>query len=528
MAKFTVLSKTFEGEPAAIVPDVLAAVAAGLDDAVGKSASAEEKVEKLMKVINEEFKPAVAAIQEEQRTLARNAPPPDDSEKPLKFGKLNLRMEPTRQETADGEFGPAYSSLARGQMSLLVQDMDSLGIDDERTRKVLGRFRFLHDKLTLLHARYVGDSNLRQNYRGWDSLPDAAEYKALAKKFQGTSALSDSSSGVGTEFVPGAILSAGIFDRMENFGQLAPALTTFPMAGPIVDRSGRGTRATSYHVAEEYTGFSGGTANTDTPADSTKATFTAKKQVVLAAVSEEWTQDSIMGPGGVMDELAYAMAYDRENALINGQYSTYGTLTAQTGNLDTGVTIAANNMRLMVKGVRQLFADSTVTAQDMSAGVDASNLAGCWASQGPFGNQRDGLWIVETSGLARIMTASNKDSSPLFMTAAAAGPDAVNIKGVLGSCMGRPIILSDLVPITLNSSGIIPSPVGALTEILHLNRRAVEIGERRGVVVTFSEHARFQYGQGAYRAMSRWDFEPLYSPSTTNKIIGAGFGVATF
>jgi hypothetical protein len=37
-------------------------------------------------------------------------------------------------------------------------------------------------------------------------------------------------------------------------------------------------------------GFSGGTANPDYPADSTKATFTAKKQVCLAAVSEEWTQ----------------------------------------------------------------------------------------------------------------------------------------------------------------------------------------------------------------------------------------------
>lgn len=523
--KVEILSKSFEGDPATVVPEALQEMAGQLKSELGKREAGEAEVQALSRAINDEVLPALKAIKDEQRELAREVPGPDAGEQPFKLGKMNLRMSVSEQERQDREVGSALASLSREQYSLLTQDIRTLGVDDDRAVKAVKRFRHLHDKLALTHVRFSSNPSQFPNYRGWESLPDADEYKELGRKFMGTTGLADHASGQGTEFVPVNILSGDIYDRIAIELQVANVLQSFTMAGPTVKRAAKGTMATSTYTAENYVGLSGGTQNLDYPPDSVDVTFTAKKQTALAAVSEEYEQDSIMGPGGVMDELAYALAYGKENALVNGQLT--GTTADAAGSLDTGVVLATGDMRLFCNGIRKLFALTASSAQDMSTGVTAELLAGVWASQGKYGSPRNGAWIVETSGLARLMTASAKDGSPMFLTAAAAGADATNIRGVLGSVFGRPVILSDLIPTTLDATGIIPDPPGALTGIYHINRRALMIGERAGVAVSMSPHARFTYGQNVYRAVSRWDVQPMFA-AATNKIIGAGLGVATF
>jgi len=525
MAKLEVLSKVdparIRANPKDAVPEAMEALAAAAREVNEESVTNQQLVAKLAKDV-EGVLSAIEAVKAEQKELVREVPGPDAGEVKLqKLSRGNLRLAATQEEASDKEIGSAFASLSREQYSLLVQKPETLGIEDAGTAKALKRLRALHDA-TVLWALRLSGNPAYPNFRGWESLPWAEEYKKLSRKFTG--ALSDATVGEGKEFVPVNILSGQIYDLIELDLELMRFIDSFPMPGPTVKKGVKGGRSTSYYTLENIAdaGTTSGAVYTASSPATTDATFTAKKQTALAYDSEEWELDAIVsGPQYILGELAFALADGCENACVNGQLAAAMDLPAPNATGD------ARDVRTMVNGIRKLFAQTGATARDLSAGVTGEELAAIWASQGKYGKVQEGLWLTGVSGLARMMLAKASDGTPLFMSAAVAGQASAAVTGVLGSVFGRPVIVSRHVPETLNSAGVIPSPAGSASAIYQINRRAVMMGERQGVIASRSEHYRFVQGQLTYKAVRRWDFQPMFA-AASNKIIGAGFGVVTY
>lgn len=521
MAEFTVLGKTFSGEPAKVTPEVLTAVAAGLEEALGKGKSAEEKVTQLTKVLDEELKPQIEKIREEQRELARTVPGPTPKDVPLSLKREGLMFGPSREDAADKDF-QGLASMSRGQFSILTRPVNEL-TDDETTAKALKRYRMLRDVAVVVNARFSELRSQYPDYRGWDSLPFNKELVELEKRFQGVNTLADATAGTGAEWIRSNVLSGQLTDRIGAYTELSNAFVTFPMEAATVKRAARGSRVTTYLVAEN-TASDGTNAPTISSFGTAAATFTAHKQAGFVEDSEEWDQDSIFSSAqAILDELAYGFAYDAENVLVNGEHTT--TTLNQTA-------AAAGSAVLIADGIRAFYKNATdgslyAAMIDGSAGLTAEMLATCWAQQGVYGKPQDGLWAVNTNGLARLMLAKSDDGVPVWLRADTLGREAAAITGVIGNVYGSPVMLSSLIPDTMDGTGSIPDAGSVYTGIYHINRKAMQIGERKGITLSASEHYRFLYGQLCYRGIRRWDFQALLAPGTYT-LVNAIVKVPTF
>jgi hypothetical protein len=78
----------------------------------------------------------------------------------------------------------------------------------------------------------------------------------------------------------------------------------------------------------------------------------------------------------------------------------------------------------------------------------------------------------------------------------------------------------------MDANGSVPDIAGNLTAIYHINRRAFQKGERKGITLAASEHYLFGLGQFCYRGVRRWDFEAMYAPGTY-PLVNAILSVAT-
>lgn len=513
-----VLGKTITGDPASVVPEAMVAMSTGLDEALGAGKSAEEKVVDLKKVIDEEFKPALAKIKEEQAALAREVPGPTPKDAKISLKREALRLVP-QADPKDKDFA-GLANMSRGQFSILTQPISEL-TDDETTAKTVKRYRMLRDAAVVAHAYFSGHRNQFPDYQGWDSLPMNKELVELERRFQGTNALADATAGTGAEWIRANVLSGSLIERMGPYLELSGAFASFPMESATVKRAGRGTKVQTYLVAEN-TSDSSATAPVKSRFATTERTFTAHKQVAFVTETEEWDQDSIFNAAQeTLNELAYGFAYDGEDVLVNGSHTT--TVNASAA--------AAGSIVLLADGLRAAFknaVDNSLYSSSLSAaaGVTAELLALAWAQQGVFGKQPDGLWAVSSSGLARMMLAKSDDGVPIWLRADTLGREASAITGTLGAVYGRPVLMSSLIPETMDANGSVPDIAGSLTGIYHINRRAFQIGERKGITLAASEHYLFGYGQFCYRGVRRWDFEAMYAP-TTYPLVNAVLSVAT-
>jgi len=491
--------------PEVDVPVALEQLRGSFNAQIGKEGATEEQVEKLARDVTD----VLAKVEEHKKELRdalRTAPPPADDAKSVKLDRSAMVFAPGSDDKSDKDFGPAMRDLNNVHLSLLVAPVARL-TDDAPTTKKIVRFRYLSDMLTLINMR---EHEVNPNYRGWETLPQASEYKALAKQFSG--ALSDATAHEGAEFVPTSILSGAIYDRIAINLQVANLFETFPMVAPVVKRGFRGSKAVSYFGGEQTsdTGTSYATASTINTDDQT---FTASKQYCLALETEEWEQDAIVGANFVMDEMGVAMADKKEATILNSNLTT----TFDAGTVE-------DEMYGLRDALVTYLAASGKSAVDMSGGMTAEALAEVWGAMGALGQVSDGAWICETNGLARLMVAKNSDGIPLWNALGAQGPA---VTGSIGQVFGRPVIVSSHVPTTLNNSGVIPSSAGSKTAIYHVCCPAFKIGERLGVQVAYSDHYRFAYGQRTFRGISRWVFRNLL-PAATNRIINGGFGIATY
>jgi HK97 family phage major capsid protein len=515
-----ILGKTINGDPATAVPEALAAVSVGLDEAFGKSTSNAEQVEKLSKIINDELLPQMAAVKAEQAALARVVPGPQAKDAPIHLRRESLRLVP-QADAGDKDFA-GLASMSREQFSVLTQPINKL-TDDEATAKLLKRYRAMRDAAVVAHAYFSGHHSEFPNYQGWDSLPFAKELAETERRFQGTNALADGNSGNGAEWIRANVLSGSLIDRMDPYLELSGAFVSFPMEAATVKRAGRGTRVQTYLVAET-TSDSGSTYNSATKSrfGTAERTFTAHKQGAFVTDSEEWEQDSIFNAAqNILDELAFGFAYDEEDVIVNGQHTTTVNESAP----------AAGSITLLADGIRAAYknaVDNGLFSSTLSAGggLTAETLALAWAQMGVFGKQPDGLWAVSSSGLARMMLAKSGDGVPIWMRADTLGSSSAAVTGALGAVYGRPVLMSSVIPETMDATGSIPDIAGSLTGIYHVNRRAFQKGERKGITLAASEHYLFALGQFAYRGIRRWDFEAMYAP-TTYPLVNAVLSVPT-
>jgi HK97 family phage major capsid protein len=277
----------------------------------------------------------------------------------------------------------------------------------------------------------------------------------------------------------------------------------------------------TYLVAEN-TSDSAAVAPVKSRFGTAERTFTAHKQVAFVTESEEWDQDSIFNAAQeTLNELAFGFAYDEEDVIVNGQHTTTVNQSAPAAR---SITLLADGIRAAYKNaVDALLYSSPLSA---GAGVTAELLAMAWAQMGIYGKQPDGLWAVSSSGLARMMLAKSGDGVPIWLRADTLGRESAAISGTLGAVYGRPVLMSSLIPETMDPNGSVPDIAAALTGIYHINRRAFQKGERKGITLAASEHYKFGEGQFCYRGVRRWDFEAMYAP-TTYPLVNAVLSVAT-
>jgi HK97 family phage major capsid protein len=513
-----VLGKTINGDPATVVPEAMAAMAVGLDEALGTGKSAEEKVVDLRRVIDDELKPALARVKEEQAALAREVPGPTPKDAPINLRRDALRLEP-QADPKDKDFG-ALAQMSREQFSILTQPLHKL-TDDDNTAKTLTRYRALRDAAVVAHAYFAGHRDQYPDYRGWDSLPMAKELSELERRFQGTSALADGNAGNGAEWIRANVLSGSLIDRMDPYLELSGAFQSFPMEAATVKRAGRGSRVQT-HLVTENTSDSSPTAMTKSRFGTAERTFTAHTLGAYVVDTVEWDQDSIFNSAQeILNEMAYGFAYDEEDIWVNGQHTTTVNASAP----------ATGSHLLLADGLRAAHknaVDNSLYGSALSAagGLTAELLALAWAQQGVFGKQPDGLWAVSSCGLARMMLAKSDDGVPIWLRADTLGSSSAAVTGALGAVYGRPVLMSSVIPETMDANGSVPDIAGNLTGIYHINRRAFQKGERKGITLAASEHYLFAYGQFAYRGLRRFDIEAMYAP-TTYPLVNAVLSVAT-
>jgi HK97 family phage major capsid protein len=496
-------------DPVKDVPVALESLRGEFNSQVSKSGATEEQVQKLSTDVAALLS-TVEAQKAELRNALRTAPAPVDDTRSVKLDRSALVIAPGNDDLADRDVAPAYRGLGRAQLSLLVAKPERL-TDDATTAKKLARLRYVHDINVLSHLRLHASD---PGYGGYDSLPLAAEEKSLYKQFSG--ALADATAGEGSEFVPTLVLSGAIYDRIALGLNVANLFETFPMNAITVKKAMRGAVTTANYGGEQ-TSDAGTSYATASTIKTTGETFTASKMYALAYESEEWGMDSIAGANYALEELAYAIANKKESDIINGQL---------TGTIDGGtVEDEFNGLRYFLYGYLASSGDSAV---DLSGGVTGEALAAMWGAQGAYGQPGDGAWVCDTNGLARLMVAKNSDGIPLWSVLGAQGPV---VTGAIGQVFGRPVVVSGKVPVTLNDSGVIPTPASNKTAIYHVCRPAFKIGERLGVVASYSDHFRFAYGQKTFRAIYRWTFNsPIGTEilAGTDRAINGGFGVATY
>lgn len=510
-----VLGKTISGDPANVVPEAMVAMSSGLDDALGTSKSAEEKVVDLKRVIDDELKPALAKVKEEQAAMAREVPGPTPKDAPISLRREALRLTP-QADPQDKDFS-GLASMSREQFSVLTQPINVL-TDDETTAKSIKRYRAMRDVAVVAHAYFADHRSEFPDYKGWDSLPMAKELLELERRFQGTNSMSDTNN---SEWIRSNVLSGTLIDRMAPDLELSNAFQAFPMEAATVVRAGRGARVTTY-LTGEHTLDSAFTVNTAGRFGTTSRTFTAHKQTAMTYLTEEWSLDSVFNAAQeTLNELAAGMAYGRESVIVNGQHTTTVNASAP----------AAGSITLLADGIRAAYknaVDNSLYTSALSAagGLTAETLALAWAQMGLFGKQPDGLWAVSSSGLARMMLAKSGDGVLIWLRADTLGTSSAAVTGALGAVFGRPVIMSSVIPETMDANGSVPDVAGNLSGIYHVNRKSFAIGERGGMVLGYSKDYQFGSGLDAFRAHQRWDFEALYAP-TTYPLVNAILSVPT-
>jgi HK97 family phage major capsid protein len=317
-------------------------------------------------------------------------------------------------------------------------------------------------------------------------------------------AMDASTSGEGSEWVP-TELSAQLQDlvRLEAkvanlFGRVN--MPTNPFEVPVVS-SDATAKKVSESTADGATNFPESTPGTR------KMTFTAVKMAARVLMSEELNEDSIVAMiTFIKQNLATAMAYGLEDALINGDTSA----THQ----DSDVT-AATDVRKLFNGLRKLtqsgnkvdlstFSTTAVRNLRVKLGKYGTNPKDCAIITGPIG-------FMQLANLTEVRTVDKY------------GAQATILNGELGRIDGMPIIVSEKMRENLNASGVYDGTTTSKTALIMVNRPTFWIGDRRKLTVKTWED--IQTDQTILVSTSRHDFQNKFD-TTSENVVAYGYNIA--
>jgi len=211
---------------------------------------------------------------------------------------------------------------------------------------------------------------------------------------------------------------------------------------------------------------------TDASFSSSKIQMTATKLFQHSVLPEEMDEDSAPSILPIIrDDVVQAQERAYEIAILNGQKS---------GAIDT-VAIAADDARKAWDGLRFLGRANSAFGgdYDFSGTLDEAGLKAMKKQGGKFTiNPMALTWIASSSAYHQMVGLD------IFATAEKFGTQLfTNLTGILGTCLGCPVIVSEHMPENLNVVGVEDGITLTTTGLILVNRNRFFLGTRRAIRV---------------------------------------------
>jgi HK97 family phage major capsid protein len=421
------------------------------------------------------------------RSVARGYVPDDE------FCKL------ARVNNIDGTY---FNLISRGGRSI-----KALGAPME-VESLLARFRLVNDSIFMLNKLYsIRDQGTYTQLGGMKGLGLWKEWEELCKRVMLASDLAEGAATTGGAWVP-TIWSGNLMQLVQLLSRFPNYFESFPMQSQTQKGFVEGADTTPYFIAEGASITLGDFTTFD-------ATWVAKKMAARIVTSRELSQDAAVPMTQEIErKLAKSLSRGTEDVLVNSQ--TTGTTPGGAGSLDSGQTIAAGDVRLLANGIRYWHAQTGLGVKDAGAGLTIEGCAKLRGPMGPYGvDPSQMLWLCSAWGSAHILTIRTEDGRPVFI-----GPERDAPPGTIGTLLGSDIVLSSYVNDDYNSAGV-RDGAGATTAIYYPNVDQFKIGDRLGIIVEASTHDKFETDQIVFKAVRRFDFQPVRTPSGAEPMVNA-------
>ena len=259
--------------------------------------------------------------------------------------------------------------------------------------------------------------------------------------------------------------------------------------------------------------YLGAEATTDSPDDykastpgTSNLTFTAKKLISRAVVSEEMDEDSVIAVMPMLKKsIARSHAKAEDNAIINGDVSTT--------HFDTGYTVATEDARRAWDGLRHDCQSSLKqSGSTWSASAGLALIRAVREDMGVYG-----LKSADVEILVNANMYSKLKSVTEVTTVDKIGQAATIINGEIKKFDGMGITTSQHVGESQNASGIYDGTTTTTTQLLLVYKPGFKRGIRREF--TLEVERRPTKGVSYLVATSRRVWKAIY-PVDTNTMIG--------
>ena len=264
-----------------------------------------------------------------------------------------------------------------------------------------------------------------------------------------------------------------IIDLREDYGVFRGSVGVTPMGSDSMSIPRRAGGVTAYFVAENA-------QLTESQKGWGQIALAAKKLGALVRMSTELSDDAVINiADDLAQEIAYAFAVKEDDCGWNGDgTSTYGGILGVKKSFEAGL-------------------DSFVGAVNAASGVDtfaevtATDLANVMGVCPKYAI-RDAKWYVSQPGWAVVFQRLLQASGGTTMTEAANGFKQLQY-------MGYPIMIDQTLPTTVST--INNTPMLYFGDL----RKAVTMGERRGIRIKTSDDRYFEYDQIGIQGTERFD-----------------------
>jgi HK97 family phage major capsid protein len=289
--------------------------------------------------------------------------------------------------------------------------------------------------------------------------------------------VSKEGTGAGGGYLVPAPLSATIIDVKERVGVARKVCRVLPTPGDTLSIPKRAGGLTVYYPDEAAT-------ITDSTKGWGQVACNLRKRAVVTLLSSELVDDAIISvTDDAVTEMAYALALQEDNELINGTgASTYGTVQGLLNAVGAG-------------GV------STAAASTTWAAVTMAELMACVGLLPDRFFDYGAAWICSYSFFNQVMVR---------LAFAAGGATASEIMGGVGnvrSFAGYPVYLTSQMPTSTGTA--------QKSAIFGAFNQAVILADKGGPRIARSNDVKFLEDQIALRATSRYDMT-VHEPGTAS------------